>query len=422
MVSMQSSTEHEALVEKYIDIILRGGINLQPDQILFMMLPMRPELQTFAHVVADRAYALGAGDVVIHWQDSYLERLRALHGNEAALTHVPAGVVREIESYMEAGAGMLQIMAPDPEALAGTDPERLAKMQAALASVAQGIQQRMASGATPWSIVAIPTPAWARQVFPEKPAEEGMAELWRIIFAVSRVDQPDPMAAWVAHVHDLKAHEDYLNSMRFKRLHYRAPGTDLHVELPETHRWVSGALHSERGVDFFPNIPTEEVFTTPRRDAINGTVTSTKPLHVSGQTIERLTLTLRDGRIVEYGAERGADVLKTIIEMDEGSHYLGEVALVPITSPCNTGFPFYNILYDENAVSHIAIGHGFPFALEGGTALGEEELVARGMNTSAMHLDFMVGSDQLDIDGETTSGVIVPLMRGGLWAPNVRVS
>lgn len=419
---MENDTKHEELVARYIDVILRGGVNLQPDQALVMMLPMGPELQEFTHRVAERAYALGAGDVVVMWQDQYVERLRALHGNEAALTHVPAGRIREIESYLEDGAAMLNIMAPNPEALAGTDPARLAKMQAAVAPVAQGIQRRMASGATPWSIVSIPTSAWAKQVFPERSPEEGMAELWRIIFAVSRVDQPNPMAAWDEHMRDLAAHETYLNSMRFKRLHYRAPGTDLHVELSESHRWVSGKLRSERGLDFNPNIPTEEVFTTPKRDAINGTVTSTQPLHMSGQTIEHLRLTLRDGRIVEYGAERGEDVLKTVVEMDDGSHYLGEVALVPVSSPCNTGFPFYNVLYDENAVSHIAIGHGFPFCFENGTALGEEELVARGMNTSLMHLDFMVGSDQLDIDGETASGVIVPLMRAGLWAPNVRVS
>lgn len=411
-----NTTEHDALIEKYIDVALRSGVNIQPGQPLLMQLSISPELLPFAHRVAERAYQLGAGNVIIQWNDQYMTRLRALHGNEAALTHEPHGMVAEIESYLDQGAASLHIAAPDPQVLAGVDPERLATMQLAGSNASMRIQPRIMSGAVPWSIIAIPTPAWAKQVFPDKPVEEGMAELWRIIFATTRVDQPDPIAAWHAHIEDLKIRREYLNRMRFKRLHYRAPGTDLRVELPATHLWVSGGERSASGAIFHPNIPTEEVFTAPQRDGTNGTVRSTLPLQVAGQTIEHLTLTLRDGRIVEYGAERGAEMLKTIVERDEGSHFLGEIALVPITSPCNTGFPLYNTLFDENAVSHIAIGQAYPICIEDGTLLGEEELDARGLNASKMHMDFMVGSDQLDIDGETASGEIVPVMRKGLWA------
>lgn len=411
-----SSAAHEALVEQYIDILLRAGVNIQPGQTLVMQPALGPEIQPFVHRVAERAYALGAGNVVILWQDQYAQRLRILHGDEAALNHEPTGFAHEIESYLDRGAARLSIVAPDPEALQGLDPERQAKMHAASSRAMKRVMDLTMADAVAWSIGAIPTAAWAKQVFPGKPVEEGIAELWRIIFAVSRVDQPDPMAAWLAHAQNLKVREEYLNRARFKTLHYRAPGTDLHIDLPKGHHWISGGVRSERGIEFFPNIPTEEVFTAPQRDGVNGTVTSTLPLRYNGETIEHLSLTLRHGRIVEYGAERGAETLKTIIETDEGSHFFGEVALVPVTSPCNTGFPFYNTLFDENAVSHIAIGRAYSTCLEGGEKLSDEEVAARGLNFSMTHVDFMIGSDHLDVDGETEAGEIVPVMRQGLWA------
>lgn len=410
---------HDALVERYIDTLLRAGINVQPGQTVIMQPELGPEIQPFIHRVAERAYALGAGDVVISWHDLVAQRLRVLHGDEAALDHEPRGAAAEVLSYLERGAARLAIGAPDPQALAGLDPERQARVRVARAKAYKPVQDRTMSHANAWSVAAIPTAAWARQVFPDRSVEEGMAELWRVIFAVARADQPDPLAAWLAHGADLKAREALLTRAQFKTLHYRAPGTDLHIELPTAHRWVAGSVRSARGVEFYPNIPTEEVFTAPKRDGVNGTVTSTLPLQLNGQTVEHIHLTLRDGRIVEYGAEQGGEMLKSVIETDEGSHFFGEVALVPITSPCNTGFPFYSTLFDENAASHIAIGRAYPTCIEGGETLSEEEVAARSLNLSMMHVDFMVGSDQLDIDGETQTGAVVAVMRHGLWAEDV---
>lgn len=407
---------HDALVERYVDILLRAGINLQPGQIVVMQQALGLEVQPFVHRVAERAYALGAGDVVILWQDLVAQRLRLLHGDEVALDHEPHGAAREVLSYLERGAAQLAIDAPDPEALAGLDAERQARVRVARARANKPVQDLTMTSANAWSVGAIPTAAWARQVFPERSVEQGMAELWRIIFAVSRADQPDPLAAWLAHGAGLKARAAQLTRAQFKALRYRAPDTDLHVELPSAHRWNGGGSTSARGIAFVPNIPTEEVFTAPKRDAVNGTVTSTLPLQVNGQTVEHIHLTLRNGRIVDYGAERGGEMLKSVIETDEGSHFFGEIALVPVTSPCNTGFPFYNTLFDENAVSHIAIGRAYPTCIEGGQSLTEEQVAARGLNLSMMHVDFMVGSDQFDVDGETHSGEIIPVMRHGVWA------
>lgn len=416
-----SATPHDALVERYIDILLRAGTNLQPGQTIVMQPELGPEIQAFMHLVAERAYALGAGDVVIQWHDPVAQRLRTLYGDASALDHEPHGAAREVLSYLERGAARLAVVAPDPQAFAGLDPQRQARVRVARAKAYKPIQDLTMTHANAWSVAAIPTAAWARQVFPNRSVEEGMAELWRVIFAVSRADQPDPLAAWLAHGADLKRREAQLTRAQFKTLHYRAPGTDLHIELPTAHRWIGGSSHSARGIEFYPNIPTEEVFTAPKRDGVNGTVTSTLPLQLNGQTIEHIHLTLREGRIVEYGAEHGGEMLKSVIETDEGSHFFGEVALVSITSPCNTGFPFYNTLFDENAASHIAIGRAYPTCIEGGEKLSEEEASARGLNASLMHVDFMVGSDRLDVDGETTSGDIVPVMRQGQWAEEFRL-
>jgi aminopeptidase len=407
-------------IEQYIEVLLRVGANLQPGQTLVVTTELVAENLPFIHQLAERAYALGAGNVLINWQDQTLVRLRGLHGDEAALKTGPVWQAREREELSERDAAFLTISASDPGAMAGVEPQRMATMQQASASAFAGYVRRLMANQHVWSIGAIPTTPWARQVFPKLSAEEAVAALWRYILRVARSDTPDPLAAWQEHIQRLATSQQYMNAMRFRRLRYRAPGTELTIELPEGHQWIGGGARTPRGIAFMPNIPTEEVFTLPKKDGVHGTVRSTLPLYARGQLIERLALTFERGRIVDYTAATGEEVLKHIIETDEGSHYLGEVALVPVTSPCNIGTPLYSTLYDENASCHLAIGQAYAECLEGSKELNEEELAARGVNASLAHVDFMIGSDQLDIDGETASGETVPVFRGGNWAPNAR--
>ncbi|MGZ3640301.1 MAG: aminopeptidase, partial [Ktedonobacterales bacterium] len=307
---------------------------------------------------------------------------------------------------------------PDPAQFKGADQQRL---QTALRTAQQALQAfSEAAGRMEhaWLVASVATPAWAQAVYPELPEEEAVAALWANIFSATRMDTPDPVAAWNVHLDELKRHTDQLNRAHFARLHYRAPGTELTIGLPQRHLWESGGsgVQSKRGVTFVPNLPTEEAFTMPQRDGVDGTVHATMPLNYNGQLITGLWATFQGGRIVEYGADEGLDALKSIIETDEGSHYLGEVALVPYGSPSSFDRPLYNTLFDENAACHVAIGRAYPTNLQGGDAMTPEQLAEAGANHSLTHVDFMIGSDQLDIDGETEAGERVAVFRGGRWA------
>ncbi|HET7616529.1 MAG TPA: aminopeptidase, partial [Bacillales bacterium] len=240
--------------------------------------------------------------------------------------------------------------------------------------------------------------------------------LWDTVFKMTRADREDPVAAWDEHQKSLNEKVEYLNRKKFAKLHYLAPGTDLTIAFPEGHKWVGGGSPNEDGVDFIANIPTEEVFTLPLKTGVNGTVSNTKPLNYSGNLIDHFSLTFENGRIVDFDAEQGKDTLKRLIETDEGSHYLGEVALVPNDSPISqSGLIFFNTLYDENASCHLAIGKAYPSSLEGGSKMDAEELEQQGANSSLAHVDFMIGSDKLDIDGITKDGDVEPLFREGNW-------
>lgn len=409
------------LAAHYIDVLLRVGANVQRGQTLLIVnAPTDPGSVEFTHRMIERAYALGAGDVVVQWKDRALLRQRALHATDEVLRAGPVWQGREMNDLLRAGAAYVRLEESDPEAFAGADQERVGVMdQARISALHEATAFRMADGCA-WTIGGIATPGWARLVFPTKSERQAVAALWRVIYAVARADQPDPVTAWHEHLSHLRDRADYLNTRRFRRLHYRAPGTDLWLELPEGHRWISAGHSAPDRVPSVANIPTEEVYSMPKRDGVNGTVTSTLPLVLGGeQVIERLSLTFEAGRIVNCTAERGRDAIAHVIETDEGSHHLGEVALVPVTSPCNVGFPLFNTLYDENASCHLAIGQSYPSCLDHGDELTAEELRARGANASAQHVDFMIGSPELDIDGETASGELVPVFRRGVWATPV---
>ncbi|HEX6819340.1 MAG TPA: aminopeptidase [Ktedonobacterales bacterium] len=406
------------MLDRYADLLVRVGVNLQPGQALVIGQPgmSTVEIADFVRRLARKGWGAGASDVHVPWGDGEISRLRLQYASDEVLTSVPPWVVQQLTQLADEGAAFLVPATQDPGLFDGVDPTRLSASRKASSVATQHFREKLERGQIAWSIGAVPTLEWARQVFPELDGAQALQRLWSYIFQVMRLDTPDSVASWKAHVADLTARMNALNVAHFTRLHYRAPGTDLTIALPRRHVWLGGGETSERGVYFLPNMPTEEVFTLPQRDGVNGVVRATLPLTVGGVLIEDFSLRFERGRIVDFSAATGYDVLKSVIETDDGSHYLGEVALVPQSSPCNIGRPLFHTLLDENAACHLAIGMAYPISLEGGGAMTAEQLAAEGANASHAHVDFMVGSAQLDIDGETTSGERVAVMRGGMWA------
>ncbi|HZC06635.1 MAG TPA: aminopeptidase [Ktedonobacterales bacterium] len=415
---MSAIPTFEAQLESYVTVLLRLGVNLQPGQNLVVTSTSAPveEVAPVMRLVTRKAYEMGARNVYPQWDDAAIARTRMLMAPDEAMSDVQMWRVKWLEEQSEQGSAFLTLLAPDPDLFEGVDIERLTASRRANARASARFSAATSAMAHPWSVGAIATRAWARKVYPEMSESDALAALWRYIFKTTRIDQPDPLRAWQEHVAQLTTHTDELNRMRFKRLHYSAPGTDLSVDLPEGHVWIGGGANAYKGHAFIPNMPTEEVFSLPARNGVNGVVSSTMPLNYNGVMIDGIRLTLHEGRIVSYSAQRGEEALKSIIETDEGSHYLGEIALVPLDSPVNGGAPVYNTLFDENASCHIAIGRAYPICVTGGETMTPEELAARGVNSSDAHVDFMIGSAEMDIDGETASGERFPIFRKGMWA------
>jgi aminopeptidase len=289
-----------------------------------------------------------------------------------------------------------------------------------LAKLRQTYLELISQNTTNWAVVAYPVPSWAARVFPGELPEHQVTYLWDAIFDVCRVKEADPVAAWQHHLQTLAARGQYLNAKHYRGLKYAGPGTALYIGLAAGHRWVSGGLASKAGIPFVANLPTEEVFTLPDKDQTHGIVTATKPLSYMGSLIEDFSVTFENGRAVNVTAAKGETALRQMVAVDEGAARLGEVALVPQHSPiAQSGLRFYNILLDENAASHIALGHGYQFTLREGGALSEEDFAARGGNVSNIHVDFMIGSGQIDIDGVLDDGSVEPIMRNGDWVVDV---
>ncbi|WP_409296166.1 aminopeptidase [Peribacillus sp. SCS-26] len=405
----------KALMEKYADVALKIGVNLHEGQPLVIQSPV--EAAEFTRILVKRAYAAGAGNVFVDWNDDAVKRIKFEDAPEEALTYVPEHSVKLTEEYQNIGAAFLQIYSPNPDAFTGLDPERIAISNKANAAATEGVKAVMMKGGVSWNIISTPTPEWAQKIFPGATLEEAVEKLWDSIFSATRITEQDPVEAWRLHGENLSSKVQYLNEKKYKALHYKAPGTNLTIELPQGHLWVGGAVKNTKGREYTPNIPTEEVFTMPKKGGTNGKVTSTKPLNYNGVMIENFSLTFKDGKAVEFSAETGGDTLKKMLEIDEGAAFLGEVALVPHDSPIsNTDLIFYNTLFDENASCHLAVGSAYPLTLEGGTSMSREELAEAGANYSLSHVDFMIGSKDLEIDGETEDGTLEPLFRSGNWA------
>jgi aminopeptidase len=319
------------------------------------------------------------------------------------------------EAYKK-GAARLAIVGEDPSLLAKEDPDKVSRANRARSKAYMPALNMIAGFDINWTIVSAATPAWAKTVFPDDPEDVAVAKLWQAIFSASRVDTPDPIAAWEKHNAALQARTRTLNEKNYAALHFRGPGTDLRVGLAEGHEWNGGSTAAKNGIVCNANIPTEEVFTTPHKDRVDGIVTSTKPLSYNGTLIQDIQVRFEGGRIVESKARTGEAVLNKVLDTDEGARRLGEVALVPYSSPISqSGLLFFNTLFDENASSHIALGQAYSKCIRGGGSMSEGELASRGSNKSLIHIDWMIGSDRVDVDGITQDGRSEPLMRGGEW-------
>lgn len=403
----------QILLEKYARLIVKTGVNIQSNQILVINSPI--ECAGFARLIAQIAYEEGARDVVLNWKDELLSKIRFLQAPEEVFGEFPEWQKDFYLTYLRQGAAFLSISAADPELLKDVNPARVAKAQKTASIALQEYRENLMSNKNVWCVVSIPTGSWAKKVFPDVPEAQAIEKLWEAIFEVVRVSSEDPVAAWAEHKNKLKKSMEFLNRYRFKTLHYKnSLGTDLTIELPEQHIWLGGAESTPAGREFIANMPTEEVFTCPKKTGINGKVVSSKPLNYNGNLIDDFTLVFKEGKIVEYSAKKGQEVLQKLIETDEGSCYLGEVALVPYDSPISRlNILFYNTLFDENASCHLAIGKAYPVCIEDGENMNKEELAKFGVNDSLVHEDFMIGTADLEIIGTTAAGEKVTVFKNG---------
>ena len=404
---------NEGLLKRYARLIVKSGINIQSNQVLVVSSPI--ECAWFTRMIAEVAYEEGAKEVVVRWQDELLTRIKYINAPEEVFNEYPEWQKEFFMSYVRQGAAFLSIAASDPEIMKGVSPERMAKWGKVSGAALKEYRERLMSNKNAWCVASIPTKPWAKKVFPSLSEEEAVEKLWENIFKTVRVDTEDPVAAWDIHKSNLKKSMDFLNNKKFKFLHYKnSLGTDLKIELPEGHLWLGGSDYTPEGIEFIANMPTEEVFTLPKKTGVNGVVKSSMPINRNGNIIDKFSLTFKDGKIVDYSAEKGMDVLKTLVETDEGSMYLGEVALVPYDSPISRlGILFYNTLFDENASCHLAIGDAYPVCIKNGENMAKEELEKAEVNNSIVHEDFMIGTRDLEITGITEAGEEVPVFKNG---------
>jgi len=412
----------EARLQIYADLAIRIGLNLRPGQRLLIIGPLAnggaslDAAPLIRHLVVS-AYQAGAPYVETLWGDEPSMLLRFKHAARESFTQYSAWLPDALLQHVEAGHATLSVYANDPDLLKAEPPDLVGTVQQAVSRGVVPFRERVSRNLTNWAVIAAAAPGWAARVFPGVPADEALRRLWDEIAKMCRLDAPDPLAAWETHLQNLAARRDYLNRRQYCALKYSGPGTSLTLGLPSRHVWISGRTDSQNGIPFTANLPTEEVFTVAHKDRVEGTVRSTKPLSYGGTLIENFTLRFAEGRVVEFHAERGEAVLRQLVETDPGAARLGEVALVPHSSPVSqSGLLFYNTLFDENAASHVALGSAYRFTLKGGEAMNDEEFAQAGGNRSATHVDFMIGSGDLDVDGVLAGGGTEPLMRRGEWA------
>jgi aminopeptidase len=420
------NSEFEYNLEKYAEVIVKVGVNLQPGQRLVIGPPISVEMGVLletaplVRMITAKAYQAGARLVDVIWWDLELDLIR--------LKHAPRDSFREYSIWASGGAvkaaqsgdALLSLISPDHALFAGQDRNLITKTYETRLKHTKPFMDLRGQKAMNYARVFAPIKPWANKIYPDLPPQDRLAQFWDDVFEICRINTPDPLAAWETHIAALKARRDVMNEKRYTGLHFRAPGTDLRVGLPEGHLWHTATMTTQSGIEFTTNIPTEEVFTMPHRDLVDGEVTLSRTVGDPRGDIEGLKLSFSGGKVVEVSAKKGEDHIRERVETIEGANQLGEVALVPHSTPISqTGRIFYHALYDENASCHIALGNAYKLCIEGGENMSDEEFNAAGGNTSRVHSDFMIGSPEMDVDGLTASGSTEPLMRGGEWTFDV---
>jgi len=402
-------------LDRLAEVAVKVGLRLEPGQDLVMTAPV--SALPLVRLIVEHAYKAGAGLVTPFLSDEEITLSRYRNGPDESFDRASGWLYEGMAKAFSNNAARLAIVGDNPMLLSGEDPSKVARANKANSIAYQPALEKIAGFDINWNIVAYPGPSWAKLVFPNDGEEMAVAKLAHAIFAASRVDRADPVAEWKDHNARLAERTAWLNGQGFYALHFKGPGTDLLVGLADGHEWHGGASMAKNGIICNPNIPTEEVFTTPHARRVEGTARSTKPLSHQGTLIENIEVLFEDGRIVEAKASRGEDVLRKVLETDEGAARLGEVALVPHSSPISkSGLLFYNTLFDENAACHIALGQCYSKCFVNGANLSPEEIAERGGNKSFIHIDWMIGSDEIDIDGVHADGRHVPVFRKGEWA------
>ena len=396
-------------------VAVHVGLGLKSGQELVMT--ASSDAMPLARRITEHAYRAGASLVTTLYADDESALLRYRFAPDASFDHAAAWLYDGMAAAFKNGAARLAIAGANPALLSNEDPDKVGRANRAVSQAYRPALELITRHEINWTIVSSATPAWAAAVFPNDAPDVALARLWEAIFSTTRIDTPDPVGAWKTHDAQLHKRAAFLNEKRYSALQYRGPGTDFRLGLADDHEWLGGGTTAGNGIYCIPNMPTEEVFSMPHKDRADGTITATKPLSHQGTMIEGIQVRFEHGRIVEARATRGQEVLRKLIDTDEGARRLGEVALVPHSSPiAQSGLVFLNTLFDENAASHIALGQSYSSCVRNGDKLSPEELAARGANSSLIHVDWMIGSSQLDIDGITASGAVEPLMRQGEWA------
>jgi aminopeptidase len=414
-MALEIDKTQEQKIDLLAEVAVKVGLGLKPGQELLMTASL--DALPLARRITEHAYRVGATLVTTLYTDDEATLMRYHFAPDASFDRASGWLYDGMAAAFKAGTARLAIAGGNPSLLSNEDPDKVGRANRAVSQAYRPALELITRHEINWTIVSSATPAWAAALFPNDAPDAALGKLWEMIFSTTRIGGDDPVGAWKAHDDGLQKRAKMLNEKRYSALQYRGPGTDFRLGLADDHLWLGGGTTAGNGIYCIPNMPTEEVFSAPHKARAEGTVTATKPLSHMGTMIEGIHVRFSEGRIVEAKATRGQEVLEKLIGTDEGARRLGEVALVPHSSPiAQSGLIFLNTLFDENAASHIALGQSYSSCIRDGDKLSKEELAARGANESLIHVDWMIGSGELDIDGVTATGVTEPLMRKGEWA------
>ena len=413
------TTDFEEKLEKYAELIVKVGLNLQPGQrILIRALSL--DVAPLVRKVTACAYQHGSRLVSVQWVDEHLERIRYQFAPHDSFEEFPVWETEGTIKCAERGDALLIVEGKNPELLKDQNPELVTIATRTGLTHSKPIYDHIWKNSGQWSMISPPTQDWAKKVFPKDTPQDAEARLWDAVSKTCGLDHAEPVPFWQKKIEDLGKRRDYLTTKKYSALQFVGPDTSLKIGLPDGHIWCGGNVNTPSGITFLPNIPTEEVFTMPHKYKVDGRVTATKPLAYQGNLVENFNLTFSKGKVVSFSAGKGEETLRHLLETDDGAKYLGEVALVPHKTPISQlDIVFLNIGYDENASNHLALGNAYRFCVEGGEAMSDEEFAQIGGNDSLTHVDFMFGSGEMDVDGLKEDGLVEPVMREGDWAFDV---